>query len=194
MTPSPVATARNCAGPACVSSDAVTNEATADLLPDPGSAFIAPGDLGAAIAVLAVQNGVAERWAAREARQADEAQAQTEEAAEVSALRKEALSLRTQAGVDVCITAIGVAGGGATGALVAKVGTSFVDGWLGADQKGDEATAKGCEAAGADARSAADDAHDNLSAADAFIKAAIDFYQEYVVTRGQTANAAARRG
>jgi hypothetical protein len=195
MSPAPISMARLCAGPVPAPTVA-TSEPAANLLPDPQSVFVAPGDLGAAIAALAVENGVAERWVAREARQADEARTRSEGAAEVKALHDEASSMRLEACLDVGITVAGAVVGAVTGGageLLAKAGTCLVDGWLHADQKDDEATAKGHEAASSDAKSAAQDAHDNLSAGDAFIKAAIDFYQEYVATRGQTENTAARR-
>jgi hypothetical protein len=165
----------------------------ADLLPEPQAMLLAPGDLGAEIAALAVSNGVVERWAARDARQADEARIESEDAAEVKAIHSEAFSMRVEACFDVGVTVAGAAAGGTTGGLIAKGGKAFIDGWLNADQKDDEAAAKGHEAASAGAKSAADDAHDNLAATDAFIKSALDFYQEYVNTRGQTAEMAARR-
>jgi hypothetical protein len=142
---------------------------------------------------MAVSNGVVERWAAHDARQADEARIESEDAAEVKAIHSEAFSMRVEACFDVGVTVAGAAAGATTGGLIAKGGKAFIDGWLSADQKDDEAVAKGHEAASTGAKTAADDAHDNLGAADAFIKAALDFYQEYVTTKSQTAQVATQR-
>jgi hypothetical protein len=167
---------------------------TASLLPDPEAVLLSSGDVGAEFAALAVENGTVERSAARQQREVDEARVESEQAAEVQAIHREASSLRTQAWVDAGSTLVAqTAGKDTTGAAVVKAGKSLADGYFSAGQKDDEANAKACEAAATDAKSAADDAHDILNGASDYIKSALDFYQEYVTTRAQTLTVAAQR-
>lgn len=198
--------------------DAAQNQPEKDvagrsLLPDPVTALLSSGDIGAELAALMVQDGTVERATTRQQREDDEARALAQDAGEVQAIRAEASGMRVQAWVDVgatvvtevaaiALTPAGAAqaaevSGGSNGPAYAlalgKAGQGAIDGYFGAAQKDHEANAKACEAAAADAKSAADDAHEALADANDLIKAALTFYQEYVSTRGQTLTVAAQR-
>jgi len=182
---------------------------TGSLLPEPVVALLSSGDVGAEIAALAVETGMAEGSLAREEREAAQVRKEWEDAQEVGAIRAEASSLRVQAWVDAGTTlgaqfgsSVIAGGSGGSGASVAPgtAGSSVLlagklaDGYFAAGQKDDEANAKSYEAASSDAKSAADDAHDTLAGANDYIRSALAFYQEYVATRAQTLIAAAQKG
>jgi hypothetical protein len=162
-------------------------------------------DLGAALAILSVRTGQLERWTATEARDADERRTEAEAQAQVQAMRAEAGSMRDEAWFDAATSVAQVAAasdapsGGtssstktstASGAIAAV--KAFGDGLYGADQKDDEANAKGAEAGVSSAQYAAGGAHDAISDATELITSALSFYREYVATRAQTSAAALR--
>ncbi len=155
----------------------------------------AGSDLGAAIAALAIQNGQLQHTEANDDRNAQEALARSDADAEVQALRSEASSIGNQAWMDGALAAFQASAGGksqALGSVLAGV-KGAGDGLYSADQKTDEANAKGFEAGVNVANEGADGAHDAISGADQLVQAALDFYREYVSTAAQTANAAAGR-
>jgi hypothetical protein len=197
--------------PTGIGTDFFSHEAPASggappsLLSPPGVVALSCGDLGAALALLAVRTGQLERWTADEARDADEQRAEAQALAEVKAIRSEAGAMREQAWFDAAtsvaqvIAASDSPSGGASsstkpstasGAIAAlKV---FGDDMYGADQKDDEANAKGAEAGASSAQYAASGAHDALSDAAELITSALSFYGEYVATQSQTAAASLR--
>jgi hypothetical protein len=160
----------------------------------PLPSVLGAGDPGAALAALAVQCGQAQRSAATDARNADEALVEADDQRDVQSLRAEARSMWQQAWLDGA-TAIfeGTAGGKATtlGTVAAGV-KGLGDGLYAADEKNDEASAKGFEAGAHAAQFAEDNARDASSGAASLIQAALDFYKEYVSTEGQTSEAALR--
>jgi hypothetical protein len=173
------------------------------LLASPGGVVaMSSGDLGAALAVLAVQTGQLERWTATEARDADERRIEAEVLTQVQAIRVEAGSMRDEAWFDAAtsVAQAAAAGGAPSGGAPSSASPStasgaiaalkaFGDGMYGADQKDDEATAKGGEAAATSAQDAAGGAHDALTDATELISSALAFYREYVATRAQTSAA-----
>src|SRR5258708_20252932 len=95
------------------------------------------GDIGAALAALAVRSGEVERSEARAARSAEEALAWSEAQAQVSALRSEASSLQCEAVFDGSVTLLEACAGGKSkvmGAALAGV-KSGGDGLLPAHQQ-----------------------------------------------------------
>jgi hypothetical protein len=141
-----------------------------------------------------VQSGQLQRAAATSARDADEARAEDQANQEVQDIRAQAQSMRQQAWLDAATTVATTTAGGKSrvlGSILAGA-KAFGDGMYGADQKDDEASAKGHEAGVNAARFAADGAHDAVSDARDFIRSALDFYREYVSTRAQTMAAALR--
>jgi hypothetical protein len=152
-------------------------------------------DIGASLAILAVQNGQLERSIANDDRNAQEQAAENDANQEVQALHSEASSMGSQAWMDGALSlAAGSAGGKSAvlgGLLTGAKGLG--DGLFGAAEKDDEATAKGFEASVTVAQSGASAAHDAVSDADQLVQSALGFYKEYVATEGQTANAAAGR-
>ncbi len=165
------------------------------LLPAPSALpGVISGDVGAELAALAVASGEVERTAATDARNADEARAVSEAEQELQAIRSQAQSLRQEAWFDGATTVATLTAGGSSQALGSVIGgaKALGDGLYGADQKDDEASARGYEAGVTAARFAGDGAHDALSAASDFIRSALDFYKEYVTTRAQTSSAALR--
>jgi hypothetical protein len=178
----------------CDAAPAPAGPPPSSLLPSPFAP--APGDLGGELAALAVASGELQRAAATDARSADEARAQAEIAKEVQTIRAEAQATRQQAcfdavlGVEVAVVTSqsAVAGG------VALAAKTFGDGLLSANQKDDEASARGHEAGVDAARFAVDGAHDALADARDFIRSALDFYKEYVATQARTDAAALRGG
>lgn len=162
------------------------------LLPEP--AALVAGDVGAELAALAVRSGQLQRAAATSARDADEARAQDEANQEVQDIRAEAQSMRQQAWFDAATTVATATAGGKSRVLgsVLAGARALGDGLYGADQKDDEASAKGREAGINAARFAADAARDAVSDSRDFIRAALDFYREYVAARAQTSAAALR--
>jgi hypothetical protein len=178
-----------------------TDGAPPSLLASPRTiAAVSSGDLGAALAVLAVQSGQLERWTATEARNADEQRTEAQVLAEVQAIRAQAGSMRDEAWFDAAASVAQVAAtqssssgtsssASTAGSTLAAVKT-FGDGMYGADQKEDDANAKGGEAGATSAQNAAGAAHDVLADASDLINAALSFYREYVATRAQTSTAA----
>jgi hypothetical protein len=153
----------------------------------------AGGDFGSELAVLGVESGQLEHAEATADRDAEQKLAQAEATAEVQALRSEASSIGSQAWMDGGLAAFQAAAGGKSAVLGAVVsglkGTG--DGICAADQKGDEATAKGCEAAVTAAQSGAEGAHDVISNAEQLVQSSLEFYKEYVSTTAQTRDAVA---
>jgi hypothetical protein len=164
------------------------------LLPDPVDALIASGDPAAELAALTVRTGMAQRHVARALRDAEEAVAEREADAQVQAMHDKASSMRTQAWFDGAMT-LGeqVAGSGSTVGCVLSAGQKLGDGLFAADQQDADASAGGHEAAAAHAKNAAGNANDAFTDANDCIRAALQFYGEYVSTRAQTLGAALHR-
>jgi hypothetical protein len=173
------------------SASSTTDGATLPLLPLP-TVFVG-GDVGADLAILGVQSGQLQHAEANDDRNAEEALAQSQADQEVQALRSEAGSMRSQAWMDGALALAQASTGGKSGTIGALLsGVKGVgDGLYASDQKNDEATAKGFEAAVAVSQSGVSGAHDAISDADQLVQSALDFYKEYVATQGQTANTAA---
>jgi hypothetical protein len=170
--------------------------------PIPPEAFAEPqasvavgGDLGAEIAALAVQNGDAERTTSHAARDAEEQAEAQHDAAEVQAMRDEASSMRME-GVFDAATAVGtgcVKAECPSAAFVCEAYGKLGDGVWHAAQHTDEANAAGQRAAADQAKSAAQNQGEAAADADAYVKAAFDFYREYTSTAAQTQSAAIHR-
>jgi hypothetical protein len=164
------------------------------LLPDPVEGLVACGDPGAELAALAVRTGMAQRQAARALRDAEEAAAEREAAAQVQTMHDKASSIRTQAWFDGAMT-LGeqAAGGRSTVGCLLTAGQKLGDGLFAAEQQDDDALARGHEAAATHANNAAGNANDAFTDANDCIRAALQFYGEYVSTRAQTFGAALHR-
>ena len=161
-------------------------------------------DVGATLAALAVENGQAQRRVATASRDADEARAEEQAVQEVAALHAEAGSIREQAWFDAVTSGAQVAaqqsapggsqtsssGSVASGALGGA--KAFGDGLFAADEKDDEASAKGYDAGVTSARFASDGAHDALADAQSLVQSALELYREFVATQAQTRSAALR--
>jgi hypothetical protein len=188
------------------------------LLPEPTAMVASSGDVGAEIAAMAVQTGETECQTDDQARAADEAQQDREEASEVQAMRDEAGKIRESAiwtGASGAFQGAGEFGGGAValndgteagraqseswaamfkgggtaGSALTKVGAGMADG----DKASLEADAAAHKAAADHAATAAGDMRDASSRANDAITQALSFYREYVSTQGQTWNAALHR-
>jgi hypothetical protein len=204
-------------GPATVPIAAATpsptsTTATPSLLPDPATALISSGDMGAQIAALAVQTGETERTEGHQERQTEELRAEQELDKEVQAIHEQASLTLVQGWTDATLAvATGVAGAasgtpavgsggaggtasGVTSGSVIAASKSLVDASFGAGQKNLQANQTAAAGAVANANAAAQDAHDTISDASDGIKAALSFYQEYEQARGQTSLIAAQRG
>jgi hypothetical protein len=182
---------------------------------DPGayletaSSLVCDGDPGEEMAALMVENGEAERTAAHQERETEEAAQQQADAAQVQAMHDEASSLRGQGVFDAATAVVGAcidvacpvatAGAGATSAasagavtegLVARHATDGVeklgDGLWKAAQHDDEANAAADKASADQHASAAKDASDAASDANATLAAALDFDRNYTSIEAQT--------
>jgi hypothetical protein len=174
--------------------DAINGTGTSPRLP-PSPTVALDDDVGAELAVLGVESGKLERTEATDGRNAEEELAQTEAQQEVQSLRSEAGTIASQAWMDGAIGVLQAASGGKSSTLGAVlVGAKGAgDGLYGAEEKGDEATAKGCEAAVGAAQAGAEGAHDAITGADQLVQSTLEFYKEYVSTTAQTENAIAQR-
>jgi len=163
-------------------------------MPEPLDSLVVSGDPGAEIAVLALRTGVAERHATRAMRDAEEAVAEHEADAQVQAMHDKASSMRTQAWFDAGMTVAEQAvGAKSTAGCALSAGQKLGDGMFAAGQQDDDASARAHEAAADHANRAAKSAEDALADANDCIKAALQFYGEYVSTRAQTLIAALHR-
>lgn len=181
------------AGSSYDSQTASSAPAGTSLLPLP--CLAAGGDLGAVLASLEVQTGQVERSVASEDRDAQDALAASYAKREVQALHAEAGSMQSAAFWDAGTTFVQAFAGGQSTPVGSVVGgvKGLGDGFYGADEKNDEANAKGFEASSTAAHSGAEDARDAASSADQLVQSALDFYREYVATSGQTASAVLQR-
>jgi hypothetical protein len=153
---------------------------------------MASGDLGAAIAALAVENGTAERSTSHEARDVEEQAEAQADAAQVKSMRDEASSMRLEGAFDA-VTTIGTAYIKAycpPVGFLGEAGEKLGDGVFHATQHSHEADAAAHRAEADQAKSAADKNTDAAGDADAYVKAAFDFYREYSSTEAQTQSAA----
>jgi hypothetical protein len=178
--------------------------------------LIHPGDIGAEVAALAVENGQTERNSDHEQRRLDEAGQQTADDQQVQAIHEEASSLRTQALVDGAIgvgTAVVDAGIGIYAAQAASAASAtsryttgnaistalstglskVTDGLFGAAQKDDEANAAADKASADRYASDAQDASQDATDAESFVNSALDFVRGYEATVAQTQAAALHR-
>lgn len=159
---------------------------------DSDAGAIASGDLGAAIAALAVENGTAERKLSHEARDVEEQAEAQADAAQVKSMRDEASSMRIE-GVFDAVTTVGTE---YVKAYCPPVGffcegaDKLGDGIFHAAQHGHEADAASHRAEADQAKSAADKDTGAAGDADSYVKAALDFYREYSSIDAQTQSAA----
>ncbi len=171
------------------------------------SSLVCNGDPGEEMAVIAVENGEAERTVAHQERNVEEAEAAQADAAQVQAMHDEASSLRAQGWFDAGTAVVGAciavacppAASGAptvqglvTGHLsdgVEKLG----DGYWKAAQHDDEARATADKATATQHENAAKDAADAAGDANANVGAALDFDRNYTSTEAQTQLAALHR-
>jgi hypothetical protein len=164
------------------------------LLPDPARVLEESGDPGAQIAALAIQTGSSQRRVARDIRDTEEANEAREEAAQVKAIHDKATSMRTQASFDgVMVCAEQASGGDKETATWFKGIQTVGDGLFKADQTDHDADAVAHASAAEHYKLGARNADDCKKDAGDYIKAALDFYREYVSTQAQTQSAALHR-
>jgi hypothetical protein len=169
--------------------------------------FACNGDLGEEVAVVSIETGEAERTAAHQERDAEEAAQVRDDAAQVQAMHDEASSLRAQgvfdaatavAGACLAIACPPAASGAQT--LQGLVGSHLTDGvgklgdalWQ-ASQHDDEANAAAARAAADQSGNGVKDATDAANEADSVIGAALDFDRNYTSIEAQTQLAALHR-
>jgi hypothetical protein len=186
----------------------------ASLLPAPDTVLLS-GDMGAAIAALAVQQGNAEEQTETQAAEAQDTLQDNAEAAQVATLHSEASTMRAgawesgllQIGAGVCtMGSAGVSmgtGGSATGGQIATLlkgagegvtGAGTIVGGLSKAAATDlDASATASKALADAAGRAGDLDRDAHKSAESFVQAALDFYREYAQAKAQ-AEAAALHG
>jgi hypothetical protein len=177
-----------------------------------GAASLAGGsDPGDMLAALAIENGKAERTAAHQERDAEEAAEAQANAAEVQAMHDEASSVRAQGFFDAATAVAGAVIGvtcaqpacaaagnkpsplGIVGGHLSDGVEKLGDGFWKAAQHDDEASAAADKASAGQHADAAKDASDAAADANAAMSAALDFDRNYASTEAQTQLAALHR-